>query len=48
MLKISLEEGICTEDVECNLRGDIEMLSNSFWKTRNTSPCLIQVHRKSM
>ena len=26
MLNFLIEEGICTEDAECNLRGDIETL----------------------
>ena len=26
VLKFLVEEGICTEDAECNLRGDIEIL----------------------
>ena len=26
MLNFLVEEGICTEDAECNVRGDIEIL----------------------
>ena len=26
VLNVLVEEGICTEDAECNLRGDIEIL----------------------
>ena len=26
MLNFLVEEGLCTEDAECNLRGDIEIL----------------------
>ena len=33
VLKFLVEEGICTEDAECNLRGDIEILI-LFEKTR--------------
>ena len=27
VLKFLVEEGICTEDAECNIRGDIEIQS---------------------
>ena len=52
VLNFLVEEGICTEDAECNLRGDIEILilfEKLFIITsaRITFSCLIQVHRKS-
>ena len=36
VLNFLVEEGICTEDAECNLRGDIEILKTDFNAIRSS------------